>query len=150
LKPQLCEGPEPVGRRNPGIIYGLGNLVENAVDFAREAVSITWSWDMDTISLEILDDGEGFPAEILDRIGEPYMSRRSSAVSAGGGLGLGLFIAKTLLERSGGTVRFGNAATPGQGAVVRVNWPRAILDANAANSVPGNPQTLENPALPPK
>ena len=120
------------------------------MDFARETVSITWSWDMQTVSLEILDDGEGFPAEILDRIGEPYMTKRSSAVSAGGGLGLGLFIAKTLLERSGGTVRLGNAATPGQGAIVRVNWPRAILDANAAKSAFDEPETLENPAVLPK
>lgn len=150
FKPQDCKGPEPIGRRNPGVIYGLGNLVENAVDFARETVSITWSWDMHTVSLEILDDGEGFPAEILDRIGEPYMTKRSAAVSAGGGLGLGLFIAKTLLERSGATVRFGNAATPGQGAIVRVNWPRAILDANAAKTAFDEPETLEKAALLPK
>lgn len=124
LAPSVTSGPEPVGRRNPGVIYGLGNLVENAVDFAREAVTIHWRWDSTAVGLTIVDDGPGFPAEILDRIGEPYMSKRSAAASSGGGLGLGLFIAKTLLERSGATLRFGNAGDEGMGATVEVTWPR--------------------------
>jgi two-component system sensor histidine kinase RegB len=124
LQPGECIGPEPVGRRNPGVLYGLGNLVENAVDFAHTSVSVRWSWDDDFVSLSIVDDGSGFPVEVLDRIGEPYMSTRQGA-EPGGGLGLGLFIAKTLLERSGATITFGNATSPGEGAVVRVRWPRS-------------------------
>jgi two-component system sensor histidine kinase RegB len=127
LEPGATEGPEPVGRRNPGVIYGLGNLVENAVDFARESVTIRWHWDADTVGLLVVDDGHGFPAEILDRIGEPYMSKRSSDGSSGGGLGLGLFIAKTLLERSGAQIRFGNLAEKGKGAFAEVIWPRSIF-----------------------
>jgi two-component system sensor histidine kinase RegB len=124
LQPGDCLGPEPVGRRNPGVLYGLGNLVENAVDFAHTSVSIRWGWDDNFVSLSILDDGSGFPVEVLDRIGEPYMSTRQGA-EPGGGLGLGLFIAKTLLERSGATISFGNSNKPGEGAMVRVRWPRS-------------------------
>lgn len=124
-------GPEPVGRRNPGVIYGLGNLVENAVDFARETVTIRWGWNQSNISLVIIDDGPGFQAEVLDRIGEPYMTTRPGGGAAdgqsGGGLGLGLFIANTLLERSGATVSFRNASESGKGALVEVVWPRDVF-----------------------
>ncbi|MEO3997693.1 ActS/PrrB/RegB family redox-sensitive histidine kinase [Mesorhizobium sp. CAU 1732] len=132
LEPGQREGPEPVGRRNPGVIYGLGNLVENAVDFAKEAVVLQWHWNAARVELTVIDDGPGFPAEIIDRIGEPYMSKRPAGDS-GGGLGLGLFIAKTLLERSGASVTFGNAAEPGKGAIVRVTWPHdAFLSSQRA------------------
>jgi two-component system, sensor histidine kinase RegB len=123
LEPGQCEGPEPVGRRNAGVIYGLGNLVENAVDFARQTVSVRWRWNEREVELQVIDDGAGFSAEILDRIGEPYMTRRPLG-AARGGLGLGLFIAKTLLERSGASITFGNAGAPGKGAIVTVAWPR--------------------------
>ena len=123
FEPGRCEGPEPVGRRNPGVLYGLGNLMENAVDFARETVTVEWSWDADTVAITITDDGPGFPADIIDRIGEPYMSRRQPG-SASGALGLGLFIAKTLLERSGASIAFANAGGEGKGATVAVRWPR--------------------------
>ena len=132
LEPGEQRGPEPVGRRNAGVIYGLGNLVENAVDFAREKVVLAWSWNEARVFLELTDDGPGFPAEIIDRIGEPYMSRRTSR-EGGGGLGLGLFIAKTLLERSGAAVSFGNAGLPGKGAVVTVSWPRQSFLASAGD-----------------
>jgi len=119
-------GPEPVGQRNPGVIYGLGNLVENAVDFARKTVTVRWSWDDEEVTFSIIDDGPGFPPEIIDRIGEPYMSTRQGT-EAGGGLGLGLFIAKTLLERSGATLDFRNSSGLGEGAVVHISWPRGVF-----------------------
>src|SRR6185503_10683793 len=109
LRPGERIGAEPVGRRNPGVIYGLGNLVENAVDFARKTVTVRWRWNDAQVRFEVIDDGAGFPPEVIDRIGEPYMSTRQGA-EPGGGLGLGLFIAKTLLERSGATLAFRNAA----------------------------------------
>lgn len=133
LEPGERQGPEPVGRRNPGVIYGLGNLVENAVDFARESVVLRWKWDDARVELTLVDDGPGFPPEIIDRIGEPYMSKRSP-VDGGRGLGLGLFIAKTLLERSGASVTFGNAAQPGKGAIVRVSWPRQAFLSTAGRA----------------
>jgi two-component system sensor histidine kinase RegB len=109
-------------------IYGLGNLVENAVDFARETVTVRWRWNDAQVRFEVIDDGAGFPPEVIDRIGEPYMSTRQGA-EPGGGLGLGLFIAKTLLERSGATLAFRNAAEPGKGAMVQVTWPREAFHA---------------------
>ena len=126
LRPGERIGPEPVGQRNAGVLYGIGNLVENAVDFARAFVNVGWSWDDNHVTLSITDDGPGFPADIIDRIGEPYMSTRQGA-ELGGGLGLGLFIAKTLLERSGATIDFRNSSGPGEGAVVQVSWPRAVF-----------------------
>ena len=126
------DGPEPVCRRNPGMLYGLGNLVENAIDFAREKVQIEARWSRDIVSLWIRDDGTGFASDILSRVGEPYVTTRGSSrrakSEAGSGLGLGLFIAKTLLERSGATVLASNAPSPGTGAVVKVSWPRNLFE----------------------
>ncbi|MCC6888066.1 MAG: ActS/PrrB/RegB family redox-sensitive histidine kinase [Hyphomicrobiales bacterium] len=129
--------PEPVGGRNPGILYGLGNLVENAVDFAATAVEVTADWDSDKVSVTIADDGPGFAPEIMDRIGDPYVtSRRRRRMNvgseAGGGLGLGFFIAKTLLERSEATLGFENRPAPQRGAVVRVLWARAAFEQTSA------------------
>ncbi len=118
---------EPVGARNPAIIYGLGNLVENAVDFARARVEVAAHWSAAEVALTIADDGPGFAPEIMDRIGEPYVTSRSRGVAGEGeigGLGLGFFIAKTLLERSGATLVFLNRAAPEHGAMVRVRWRR--------------------------
>lgn len=123
------DGGEPIGRRNPGILYGLGNLVENAVDFARDGVEVTAGYDADTVSLTVGDNGPGFPPDVLAQIGEPFLTRRTRSEQAGaGGLGLGLFIAKTLLERSGATLAFSNREGETSGAVVRVTWPRAMMD----------------------
>ncbi len=123
------EGSEPVGRRNPGILYGLGNLIENAVDFAESSVEVAVVYDRDVVRLTIGDDGPGFPADVIGQIGEPFLTRRTGAEQAGaGGLGLGLFIAKTLLERSGAVLRFSNRPGAGGGAVVKVAWPRRAMD----------------------
>ena len=124
------EKPEPVCRRNPGMIHGLGNIVDNAVDFARSDVSITAEWDANYVTLIIADDGPGFPPDVLLRAGEPYLSRGSSEGRAGGGLGLGLFIAKTLLERSGAALEFSNLPAPASGASIRMVWPRAAFEAD--------------------
>lgn len=119
---------EPVGHRNAGILFGLGNLIENAVDYARENVTVTVRHDRDKVTLVIEDDGQGYSADVLVRIGEPYVTSRSRGESAGG-LGLGLFIAKTLLERSGATLHFENKDPVGAGARVRVSWPRELMEA---------------------
>jgi len=119
---------EPVGARNPAILYGLGNLVENAVDFARARVEVAVRWTAKQVAITIADDGPGFSREIMDRIGEPYVTTRgvrpTSTDTDPIGLGLGFFIAKTLLERSGATLALANRAAPETGAVVRVRWSR--------------------------
>jgi len=119
---------EPVGARNPAILYGLGNLLENAVDFARARVTVGAQWSEDAVSVTIADDGPGFAADIMDRIGEPYVSSRrrspNDTAAQPTGLGLGFFIAKTLLERSGATLTFENRAVPERGATITVHWLR--------------------------
>lgn len=125
-------GPEPVGRRDPAILFGLGNILENAVDFAKGRVEVTAEWDLDQVVVTIADDGPGFAAEVIDRIGEPYVTTREKQAAretddVGGGLGLGYFIAKTLLMRSGATVVCSNRKPPKSGAVIRISWPRAAM-----------------------
>ncbi|MCP3403925.1 MULTISPECIES: ActS/PrrB/RegB family redox-sensitive histidine kinase [unclassified Bradyrhizobium] len=123
---------EPVGSRNPAILYGVGNIVENAVDFAHTTVEVNAWWNKDTIEIVISDDGPGIPPDILNRIGEPYLSRRRNLDDSGGerrGLGLGVFIARTLLERTGAKVSFTNRTFPEHGAVVHINWPRERFEA---------------------
>jgi two-component system sensor histidine kinase RegB len=124
---------EPVGTRNPAILYGVGNILENAVDFARETVEVNAWWNTETVELVISDDGPGFAPDILKRIGEPYLSRRKSpdeAQSEHRGLGLGVFIARTLLERTGAKVSFSNRTFPDHGAVVHIAWPRHRFEAD--------------------
>jgi two-component system, sensor histidine kinase RegB len=136
VKLEPKDAAEPIGRRNPVIQYGIGNVMENAVDFAREQVQVTAEWSSEEIILTISDDGPGFAPEIMDRIGEPYVTsrgrvHRSTDIEAGG-LGLGLFIAKTLLERSGAKLLFANRAAPERGASVRVRWARADFEEHPA------------------
>ncbi len=132
---------QPIILRRPEIIHGLRNLVQNAVDFAKENVWIESDWTDENITLRIMDDGDGFPSQVLGRIGDPFVRRRahSDAQRPGyEGMGLGLFIAKTLLERSGADISFANGPdTPlgmsgrkaPRGAVVELNWPRLEIDA---------------------
>ncbi|UVC08532.1 ActS/PrrB/RegB family redox-sensitive histidine kinase [Rhizobium sp. TH2] len=116
---------EPMGRRNAGIMYGLGNLIENAVDYAKSRVTVTVVHDRGKVTIMIEDDGEGFAPDILQRIGDPYVTRRNPQAKAGG-LGLGLFIAKTLLERSGAELSFENSP----GARIKVEWKREFMDVS--------------------
>jgi two-component system sensor histidine kinase RegB len=124
---------EPVGRRNPSILYGIGNLVENAVDFAETTVEVTAVWNADEVAMTIADDGPGFASEVIDHIGEPYVTTRARTTEGledheAGGLGLGFFIAKTLLERTGARLALSNREAPEHGAIVRIVWPRDAMD----------------------
>jgi two-component system sensor histidine kinase RegB len=136
------EGHEPMGRRNPGVVYGLSNILDNAVDFAEERVTLEARWSRDEVRLEIRDDGPGYAPEVLLRVGEPYVTTRGAGRrdddQEGGGLGLGLFIARTLIERSGAQLSLSNVAPPGTGAVARIVWPRPAFERGAA-SVPQAP-----------
>jgi two-component system sensor histidine kinase RegB len=123
---------EPVGTRNPAILYGVGNILENAVDFARATVEVNAWWNTETVEIVVSDDGPGIAPDLLKRIGEPYLSRRRPADEAQSehhGLGLGVFIARTLLERTGAKVSFTNRTFPDHGAVVQIAWPRERFEA---------------------
>ncbi|OIQ41906.1 MAG: two-component sensor histidine kinase [Roseobacter sp. MedPE-SW] len=153
---QFDEGPlehgsfqHPTILRKPEIIHGLRNLVQNAVDFSRSTVWIDAAWSDERICLTIGDDGRGFPSHLLGRLGDPFMKRRRSESDRKQrpeyqGMGLGLFIAKTLLERTGAELTFTNGATKPQphprersGAIVKVSWPRSKIDALIGeNAVP--------------
>ncbi len=119
--------------RRPGVIYGLGNIIENATEFAASRVDVTAQWSSAGLVVTVADDGPGFRAEVMDNIGEPYVTTRPADTEDGlldedsTGLGLGFFIAKTLLERSGATVSLANRSGAGTGAIVIVSWPRAFI-----------------------
>jgi two-component system, sensor histidine kinase RegB len=140
------EGPEPLCRRSPGLLHGLANILDNAVDFAAKRVEVEAGWTADQVRIEIRDDGPGFAAEVLLRAGEPYVTTRRhhgpAADEGAGGLGLGLFIAKTLIERSGAVLSLTNAAPPESGAVVRIVWPRPLFERGAHASPQESRQEL--------
>ena len=123
IRTKVPPGPQPHVRRNAGMLYGLGNLVENAIDYARSEIRIEAMWDARSVTIVVADDGPGFSTDVLRRLGEPYLGEpyRSSQRRARGqgGLGLGFFIAKTLLERSGAEVSIRNRG----GAEVTLRWP---------------------------
>jgi two-component system sensor histidine kinase RegB len=122
---------EPVFKRNVGLLYGLGNLIENATQFAKSRVEVEASWDKNTIGVIVTDDGPGFPDDLIARLGEPYLTTRARNTAPDsdqpGGLGLGIFIAKTLLERTGATLSFENATSGG--ARVTIIWPRRAIES---------------------
>src|SRR5207237_240693 len=120
---------EPMVRRSPEVIHGINNLIQNALQFARQEVSVTTSWDRDRVSVEVADDGPGFPAHLLGRLGEPYLSTRAGA---SGHMGLGIFIAQSLLERSGAELTFDNLVEGG--AHVVISWNRANLEAETRSN----------------
>ncbi|MCM2562003.1 ActS/PrrB/RegB family redox-sensitive histidine kinase [Lutimaribacter sp. EGI FJ00015] len=137
----------PAILRRPEIIHGLRNLVQNAVDFAHGRVWIEGEWTDGNIVVRIMDDGRGFPQQLLGRIGDPFMRRRRSTNDTSArpeyeGMGLGLFIAKTLLERTGAELSFANGHDPFLapsehpercGAIIEVSWPRDRIDVRAAD-----------------
>jgi two-component system sensor histidine kinase RegB len=133
-KPGSSLAQEPVMQRNPGVIYGLGNLVENAIDFATSRVEVKASWSDVEVRIEIADDGSGFPPNVLEQLGEPFITTRpghgggEEALDEHVGMGLGFFIAKTLLERSGARLELANRVLSPGGAVVTVVWPRARFE----------------------
>ncbi|KAB7614623.1 ActS/PrrB/RegB family redox-sensitive histidine kinase [Amylibacter sp. SFDW26] len=140
----------PIISRHPEIIHGLRNLVQNAVDFSRANVWVDATWDEASVRIIVADDGNGYPSDLLDRIGDPFISKRSRQnqraqdFSEYQGMGLGLFIAKTLLERSGAELTFANASADTnekhhivgakiKGALVNVRWERAGLEKDPAD-----------------
>ncbi|MBB4021640.1 MULTISPECIES: sensor histidine kinase RegB [Actibacterium] len=150
---------EPSIERRPEIIHGLRNLIQNAVDFAHRNVWIEAQWSDTQIGVRIMDDGAGYSPQVLGRIGDPFVRRRNNDADQRDrpgyeGMGLGLFIAKTLLERSGAELSFANGFDPFQenterpercGAVVEVVWPRDAIspDGDRAKAALGENQRFE-------
>lgn len=140
LHPEPGADPrQPQIRRAAEIIHGLRNLIQNGVDFAATTVWIDGHWSAERIVVRVIDDGQGYPPHLLGRIGDPFLRARNDETRdrpGYEGMGLGLFIAKTLLERSGATLSFANGAdpflhqlerAPRSGAIVEVIWPRALI-----------------------
>jgi two-component system sensor histidine kinase RegB len=122
--------PAPEIWRRTEILHALNSIVENAFDFAEAEILLTAKFDNKFVTLQIQDDGPGFASEILDRLGDPYVTTRPGAEGSRTGhvgMGLGFFIAKTLLERTGATVAFRNGRR--RGAIVTARWPRASIEA---------------------
>ncbi|MEQ8371230.1 MAG: ActS/PrrB/RegB family redox-sensitive histidine kinase [Alphaproteobacteria bacterium] len=131
-----ADGQAPYVRRSPEILHGLGNLVQNAMQFASGQVDVLVRWDSDTIEVSISDDGPGLAPEVLERLGEPYISTRRHSET--GHMGLGVFIAQTLLGRTGGRLTIANRHDGGSGegtgsggTLARVRWPRRRLEPAA-------------------
>jgi two-component system sensor histidine kinase RegB len=122
-------GAEPEVQRSPEIMHGLHNLIQNAVQFARREVTVATFWDESAVTIDITDDGPGYPPNLLGRLGEPYLSSRSGV---SGHMGLGIFIAQSLLERSGAGLAFDNLDEGG--AHVVISWRRDNLEAVARHS----------------
>ncbi|MCF6272255.1 MAG: ActS/PrrB/RegB family redox-sensitive histidine kinase [Rhodobacteraceae bacterium] len=135
--------------RQSEIIHGLRNLIQNAVDFADSKVWIDISWGKSNLRVHIGDDGPGYPVHLIGRIGDPFVRKRGQPDPERPGyegMGLGLFIAKTLLERTGAQLTFANGsewdtskdeppetARP-TGAIVEVVWPRETLEITLAQA----------------
>jgi two-component system, sensor histidine kinase RegB len=144
--------PEPVLLRNPGLSYGLSNILENAIDFAAGWVEVNATWTASSIILRVVDDGPGFDSFIFDRLGDPFVTTRpgyDDAVDQQGargheGMGLGLFIAKTLLERSGAAFTLSNRKPPNQGADVKLQWPRRSIDVATDPAIAHDPEPLQH------
>ena len=141
LAPAENAGPVPKIWRAPELLHSLNNFVANAADFADRRIEIRVAWDAASLQLTIDDDGPGFAPEILERLGEPYVTSRPGSYALGEtqlspsedfagqqGMGLGFFIAKTLIEQTGGRVQVRNR--PEGGARVSCRWPRGAIDAD--------------------
>ncbi len=137
------EASEPEIWRRPEMLYGLGNFIENAADFALEEVHLAAHYDRDHVTVIITDDGPGFAPDVLEKLGEPYVttrprSKRATSDPEAGheGMGLGFFIGKTLLERTGAAVEIGNRTDGRAGARLSMRWPRRAIEAEPAFPAP--------------
>ena len=116
--------------RWPEVLHAMTSLVENAFDFARNEILVTARFDATSVTVEVRDDGPGFSPQVLAKLGEPYVTSRPGAEGSRTGhigMGLGFFIAKTLLERTGAVVEFKNGRRGG--AIVAARWARTRIEA---------------------
>ena len=123
------DSPEPLIQRQAEALRALRTFVENAVDFAESEVRVTAAYDETSLMVSVRDDGRGIAPDVLSKLGQPYLTTRPNGEGSRtghAGMGLGFFIARTLLERTGADVAYGNLK---KGAVVVVRWPRSGIEA---------------------
>ena len=108
------------------IVYGLRNFIGNANKFAGTSVFINIKSDSKVTEITIEDDGEGYPKDVLSKIGEPYIKSFKSSIKSKSGLGLGIFIGKTLLEKNNANILCRNSKIRG-GAEVKIIWKNTDL-----------------------
>ena len=137
--------PAPEIWRLAEVLHALTAFVENAVDFAKSEILVTARFDPRHIAVEVRDDGPGFSPEVMTKLGEPYVTSRPGEAMRSGhvGMGLGFFIAKTLLERTGALVDFRNGRRGG--AVITARWRREAIEAPALPDVFADPTGVDDP-----
>ena len=148
----------PLVRREPELIHGIRNIVHNALKFAKSTVDINLITYSKNLILEIIDDGKGFPYDFTKMIGEPFLkkstfySTEAKIETSEKGMGLGLFIANILLERTNGKLKFSNekwSENDGKkritGAKVEISWERSsieVLHWDKKSKVKENPRNV--------
>ena len=115
---QIIEEPEIIFKDE--IMYALGNIIQNAIFHCKEAVTVELDYNKTQLKIFITDDGLGFAKDIIDKLGEPYVSKNSQ------GMGLGIFIAKNLIENMGGNINLYNSKD--ETAVVEITFDNSILN----------------------
>ena len=108
-------------QRSPELMYGLRNFIGNAVKFSKSTIEIVIISDIKNVKILINDDGPGFPEDILESLGEPYIKSKSQEINLNAGTGLGTFLGKTLLERKLANIEF-SKDTKMNGASVIISW----------------------------
>ena len=108
------------------VVYGIRNFIGNANKFAKKNIYISITSDSETSSISVEDDGSGFPKDILTKIGDPYIKSLQSKNKSRAGLGLGIFIGKTLLEKNKAKLLIRNSETRG-GAEIKIEWSNKDL-----------------------
>ena len=148
----------PLVRREPELVHGIRNIVHNALKFSKSYVDINLIVNARKIILEIIDDGAGFPQDVKNMIGEPFLKRSDLSLTEAKtktpeeGMGLGLFIAHILLERTKGKLKFSNVnqidnngKKQVKGAKVEVSWDRSsieVLNREKKDKVKENPRNV--------
>ncbi|MDC3156211.1 ActS/PrrB/RegB family redox-sensitive histidine kinase [Pelagibacteraceae bacterium] len=117
-KTLITDEPEIVFKDE--IMYALGNIVQNAIFYSKKIVTAELNYNKLNLKITITDDGLGFSKDIIDKLGEPYISKNNQ------GMGLGIFIAKNLIENMGGKLNFYNSKD--ENAVVEIIFDNSILD----------------------
>ena len=101
-------------------MYALGNIIQNAILYSKTYVTAEINYNNLNVKIKIVDDGDGFSKDIVDKLGEPYISKNNQ------GMGLGIFIAKNLIENMGGSINFYNSKE--DNAIVEIVFDNSILN----------------------